>query len=265
MRTLYRRSHSSTRVRLRNCISQPGTPRYDPEKGLCDLSNPVGLRRKMRLCNRRGISTLEKIFLGTIMLFACVILALFSLYFDVADMFKGGLESSSGFTMGMHEHQEDGERRRGASIEIMPSDGLGNSKLGVPSSWAGFVGYAYSGSVRNEKATFLRSRKKALRKKGIRNEELLNMLAKSEYRMAIRRHMQDVDVAIRQQDYEGAIRTLKEAIQKTDRENFLLLSEYYSRLREVYFVYMKDYSKATEATSLLRNIQKQITRIQALG
>lgn len=219
----------------------------------------------MRIWGRRGMSTLEKIFLGTMLLFACVILALFSLYFDVADMFKGGLESGSGFTMGMYEHQSEGERRRGAAVEIMPGSGLGNRSLGVPSSWGGFIGCAYTGGGRNDKALFVKSRKKTLRKKGIRSEELINMLAKGEYRMEIRRHMQDVDVAIRQQDYQGAVRALEEAIRKTDRDNYLLLAEYHERLREIFFVYLKNYPRATATTAKLRDLQKQITRIRALG
>ena len=91
------------------------------------------------------------------------------------------------------------------------------------------------------------------------------MLARGEYRMEIRRVMQDVDVAVRQQSYEAAVRMLEDAIRKTDRANHLLLAEYHERLRELLFVYLKDYGRATQVTARLRDIEKQITRIRALG
>ena len=82
-------------------------------------------------------------------------------------MFKGGIDSSSGFTMGMYEHQREDERRRGAAVEVMPGgSGLGNRAFGVPSSWGGFAGCAYTGGGRDDKARFPRLPKEGPPQKG---------------------------------------------------------------------------------------------------
>ena len=214
---------------------------------------------------RAGMSSLEKIFLGTMALFASVILAMFSLYFDVADMFTGGLDKGTGITIGMYAQSQETARRAGVSREIMP-DELGNAAFGVPGTSEGFIGFAFHPApVDTAKKNIIAAERRRLKEKGIRSTELINLLAKGAYRWVVDRYLSEADSLVDEKDYFGALRKLEEGLVRVDRDNLIARADLLAKIVEIYYLYLKDFPTGREAVERLGRIKRRIARIRSMG
>ena len=212
---------------------------------------------------------LEKIFLGTMVLFALGIFFIFALYFDVGDMFSGSLDRRGAIS-------------RGAAVDRI-IDGIetrvrrsGPKKKRVLTSRAASAAPRFStrGSAIKQRYEKLFPRKikkgaarveqyrRFLRGQGFSNNEFIEMEALAQNKTVVKRYIPMVQQFIADGDFEEAIKLLEKALQEINPKNLKVKAILLDKLTQVKMM-NNDLDGAQQASDEMFSNNQRIIEIKA--
>lgn len=209
------------------------------------------------------MGSLEKIFLGCMALFGGFILFLFSLYFDLGDIFGGAFykrsaaTSVSGMESGVEQARRAAVREEvmpvaGPAVPIAPGQNLPVEKLAAM--------YVVQPKQLTEDELEERERRR-LTRLGYKSEPYVRLQLLAVRRQAldeVKRRLETLEAA---KDWDGAVSLIQATIDETDPANLVVLHELYVLLREVELV-RQNVAGAEAATAKAFEIVQAIKNIE---
>lgn len=207
---------------------------------------------------------LERIFLGTMLLTALLILFLFGLYFDVGGMVAGTFQ---GRQLGFGQDLEAVRSRRRIAYsdedkrqDNTPRTSFATGPRARPSSPVN-----YDRFVRRrpsvQKEVLVDREVRRLKRKGHTDEEYIRMTALYEVDHSLVPIFDDYDRLVDAEDYEAAIDILREARKHVDPENPLALRDILQYLGQAYILAGQD-EEARKNLEELMSLQERILEIE---
>ncbi|MBI2944666.1 MAG: hypothetical protein HYY25_10740 [Candidatus Wallbacteria bacterium] len=176
---------------------------------------------------------LEKLFLGTMVMFLSIVLFFFGMYFDLYEMLLGTSKQTDPLlSVGEFAYTRAAMERVARPIEIMPHS-ASNSEFGLPGSateLARLYTFTPPKMTPQETIGWWRERLKA---KGLEGE-LLDMEALGHDREAHGELMVRVGALNRAKDHETAAAAIEEALRSLDARNLLVMRDLLLALAEAY-------------------------------
>ncbi len=183
---------------------------------------------------------LEKIFLGTMVLFALGIFFIFALYFDVGDMFTGALDQRGAISRGaavdrLIDNIEKRARRAGpkkrrvrTSRSASAAPRFSTSGGAIKKRYAKFFPRKIKkGAARVEQY------RKFLRGQGFSNNEFIEMEALAQDKTVMKRYIPFVKQFIADGEFDEAIKLLEKALREINPKNLKVKGELLNKLVQV--------------------------------
>lgn len=205
---------------------------------------------------------LEKVFLGTMLLFLTIVLFFFGLYFDLYEMLWGAVkESEPLLSAGEFAYTRAAMERAARPIEIMP-ESLGNSYFGLPGSAEELSRLYDFMPPRPGPQAVVGWWRERLKSEGMIDGDLLEMEALGHDREAYGELMVRVNALARARDLETAAMALEEGLRAVEPRNLYVQQDMLLRLIEIYRLAGKD-REAEQAARKLSEVAEQILTVKA--
>lgn len=200
---------------------------------------------------------LERIFLGTMALFFFFILFLFGLYFDLENVWRGGVQAEEpAFALGEWVHTREAIERAARPMEVF-SRSFGNSSFGVPASEGELLDlfdFLPPEGTREETLAFWR---RTLLAQGVPEGPALELEVLGHDRELYTLYVLRLEEALRDDDLELAEAILEEALRAVDRKNLYVQRDLLYRQVEV----RARLGRMEEASASARRLQTVLARI----
>jgi len=215
------------------------------------------------------MSYLEKLFLGTMALFALAMLFMFGLYFDIGDMFRGGLDQAGQLTRGAAVDRviDSLERaaRRAPAVAKRREDGrpVRNTPTFVCASRTIADRYKRLFGAKPERMELkVAGHKKFLLSQGFTNEEFIEMEALAQDREAADRALREVNTLMVKGNAKGAAAALERALTELDPKNHVIRSEILQKLLKLYLA-QNELEKAKHLMREMIGLQEKILLVRS--
>lgn len=213
---------------------------------------------------------LEKIFLGCMALFALFILFIFGLYFDLGEMFRGGMDRSGTLTRGAavdrvvdrletvaRSAPAVEERARSGRRSLRSAPSFPSTRTAVRARWERiFKPPTPSLADRVEK------HRRFLVKQGFVSKDFIEMEALAQNRTVPDRVIPRVRRLLADGDFEGATAALEQALTEVEPANLKIRQELIAQLAEIQFM-AGDLEGAQKYTALNNDALGRILDVQS--